>query len=56
LKNTADRVYKYCWFDCAIGSGAVGRNVTVAGGDQRWDKPGRNSSRLAVYIERVGGL
>ena len=56
LKNTTTGVYKFHWFDCASGSEVTKENVTVAGGDQSWDKPGRIGSELAVYIERVGGL
>ena len=56
LKNMRAGVYKLRWFDCASGSEVTKENVTVAGGDQSWDKPGRIGSELAVYIERVGGL
>ncbi len=56
LKNTTAGVYKFHWFDCATGSEVTKENVTVAGGDQSWDKPGRIGSELAVYIERVGEL
>jgi hypothetical protein len=49
-------VYKFHWFDCATGSEVTKENVTVAGGDQSWDKPGRIGSELAVYIKRIGGL
>jgi hypothetical protein len=56
LKNMRAGVYKLRWFNCASGSEVTMENVTVAGGDQSWDKPGRIGSELAVYIERVGGL
>ncbi len=56
LKNMRAGVYKLRWFDCANGSEVTMENVTVAGGDQSWDKPGRIGSELAVYIERIGGL
>jgi hypothetical protein len=56
LKNMRAGMYKLRWFDCASGSEVTMENVTVAGGDQSWDKPGRIGSELAVYIERVGGL
>ena len=56
LKNMPAGVYKLRWFDCASGSEVTMENVTVAGGDQSWDKPGRIGSEMAVYIERIGGL
>jgi len=56
LKNMLAGVYKLHWFDCASGSEVAEENVTVAGGDLSWDKPGHLGSELAVYIERVGGL
>lgn len=56
LKNTAAGVYKFCWFDCITGSEVTKENVTVAGGDQSWDKPGGIGNELALYIERTGGL
>ncbi len=56
LKNMQSGVYKFRWFDCASGSKVVKENVTVAGGDQSWDKPGHLGSELAVYIKRVRGL
>ena len=55
LKNMQAGVYKFRWFDCASSSDVVKENVTVAGGDQNWDKPGHLGSELAVYIERIGG-
>jgi hypothetical protein len=56
LKNTTAGVYKFHWFDCATGSEVTKENVSVAGGDQSWDKPGRIGNELAVYIERTGEL
>jgi hypothetical protein len=56
LKNTTPGVYKFRWFDCASGSEVVKENVTVAGGDQSWDKPDHIGNELAVYIKRIRGL
>jgi len=56
LKNTTAGVYKLRWFDCATGSEVVKENITVAGGDQSWEKPDDLGSELAVYIKRIGGL
>jgi hypothetical protein len=56
LKNIAAGVYKFRWFDCATGSEVTKENVTVAGGDQSWEKPGGIGGELAVYIKRVGRL
>lgn len=56
LKNMHAGVYKFNWFDCATGREVVKENVTVAGGDQSWDKPAGIGSELAVYIKRIGEL
>lgn len=56
LKNMQAGVYKLRWFDCATGSEVTDENVTVADGDQIWDKPGNIGSELAVFIERIRGL
>ena len=56
LKNMQAGVYIFRWFDCATGSEVAEENVTVAGDDQSWDKPGRIGSELAVYIKRIGRL
>ncbi|MHC4322865.1 MAG: hypothetical protein ACYSUX_01180 [Planctomycetota bacterium] len=56
LKNIRAGVYKLHWYDCASGSEVTNENVTVAGGDQSWDKPGGIGSELAVYLKRIGGL
>jgi hypothetical protein len=56
LKNMQAGVYKYHWFDCATGSEVVKENVSVAGGNQSWDKPDNIGDELAVYVERIGRL
>jgi hypothetical protein len=56
LKNMRAGVYKFHWFDCVTGGEVTKENVTVAGGDLSWDKPGHIGSELAVYIKRIGGL
>jgi len=56
LKNMQAGVYKFRWFDCETGTGVTNENVTIAGGDQSWNKPDSIGSELAVYIERIGEL
>jgi hypothetical protein len=56
LKNMQAGVYKFRWFDCATGREIMQENVTVAEGDQSWDKPDGIGGELAVYIKRVRGL
>ena len=56
LKNMRAVVYKLLRYDCATGREVAMENVTVADGDQSWDKPGHIGSELAVNIERIGGL
>jgi hypothetical protein len=56
LKNMQAGVYKFRWFDCETGSEVAKENVSVAGGDQSWDKPEGIGSELAVYIKLIGGL
>jgi hypothetical protein len=56
LKNMQSGVYKFCWFDCATGGEVTEENVTVAHGDQSWDKPNNIGNELAVYIERIWRL
>jgi hypothetical protein len=56
LKNMQAGVYKFLWFDCAAGSEVTKESLTVAGGDQSWDKPDGIDDELAVCIKRVRGL
>jgi len=54
LKSIRPGRYRFVWYDCATGRTVTQENVTVAGGDQRWDKPESIGSELAVYIRRLG--
>jgi hypothetical protein len=54
LKNMPSGVYKFRWFDCGTGKEVTQEKISVAGGDQSWNKPSGIGSEIAVYVQRVG--
>jgi hypothetical protein len=54
LKDTKAGTYKFRWFDCVTGKEVAQEKVSVASGDQSWDKAGGISNEVAVHIKRIG--
>jgi hypothetical protein len=54
LKDVRAGRYEFVWFDCVNEERVTQKNVSVADGDQRWNKPDGIGRELAVYIRRIG--
>ena len=55
LRNMTKGNYDFKWYDVTNGNTITQTNVSVAGGDQIWQKPSGVGSELAVYIKRSTG-
>ncbi len=54
LKDVRAGRYEFVWFDCVNEERVTQKNVSVADGDQSWNKPDGIGRELAVYIRRIG--
>jgi hypothetical protein len=50
LRDMAAGQYNFTWYDITSGTTVVQTNISVAEGDQTWEKPTGIGNELAVYI------
>ncbi len=53
LKNLAEGIYNFRWYDPSNGNSFEQKGVKVMGGNRTWKKPANIGSEVAVYIKRV---